>query len=365
MYHQVHNLPADIESHVVCDDTQNLEQFALANIHSLESWSVLSNFRRRRIKGVKRMTQLFWLWQTCSRIRPTIVHSHFGNTGYYNSWIIRRTGIKHVVTFYGLDVNMLPTRYPCWRARYRALFRSAHLILCEGPHMARCIVRLGCPTAKVRVQHLGVEVDKIIFRPRKWNSGTRLRVLIAATFRPKKGIPDALEALGRFRQVMPLEVTIVGAATQDPASLDEKQRILDVIHRHRLEEVVKMLGFQRPEKLMAEAYQHHVFLSPSLTAPDGDTEGGAPVSLIEMAASGMPIISTNHCDIPNVVKHLETGWLADERDVDGLVGGLHWWIGRSTEWQKFLKLGRERMEQLFDVRTQARRLAELYRELVA
>ncbi len=47
--------------------------------------------------------------------------------------------------------------------------------------------------------------------------------------------------------------------------------------------------------------RHHLFLSPSVTAPDGDSEGGAPVSIIEAAATGMPVVSTTHCDIPQAV----------------------------------------------------------------
>jgi len=75
-----------------------------------------------------------------------------------------------------------------------------------------------------------------------------------------------------------------------------------------------MLGFQPHAILFEEAYKNHIFLSPSVTALDGDTEGGAPVTIIEMAATGMPIISTKHCDIPEVIKDGVTGFLANERD---------------------------------------------------
>ncbi len=70
------------------------------------------------------------------------------------------------------------------------------------------------------------------------------------------------------------------------------------------------MGYQPHSTLFAEAYRHHIFLSPSVTASTGDTEGGAPVSLIEMAATGMLIVSTTHCDIPEVIKHGVTGLLA-------------------------------------------------------
>src|SRR5439155_416909 len=163
MYKQVNYLPESVESHVVCEETENLDQYCLPNIHCLGMTGWLGRIRQWPVKGTKRLTQLLWLRQNCQRIRPDIVHSHFGNVGYFNSWVLRSLQVKHVVTFYGLDVNMLPTQNPRWKSRYRSLFRSASLFLCEGPHMARCLIQLGCPEAKVRVQHLGVEVDKIPF----------------------------------------------------------------------------------------------------------------------------------------------------------------------------------------------------------
>jgi len=107
-----------------------------------------------------------------------------------------KSGAKHLVTFYGMDVNMTPKQDPRWLWCYKSLFKSADMFLCEGSHMAQCLINMGCSRNKVNVQHLGVEVEKILFKPRTWRRGEPLRVLIAASFREKKGIPYALEALG-------------------------------------------------------------------------------------------------------------------------------------------------------------------------
>lgn len=55
------------------------------------------------------------------------------------------------------------------------------------------------------------------------------------------------------------------------------------------------------DRLLDEIARHHVFLSPSVTAPDGDSEGGAPVTIIEAAASGMPVVNSTHCATPEAV----------------------------------------------------------------
>ena len=114
---------------------------------------------------------------------------------------------------------------------------------------------------------------------------------------------------------------------------------------------------------MGEAYQHHVFLSPSVTASNGDTEGGAPVTIIEMAASGMVVVSTTHCDIPQVILDGRTGLLAEEREVEGLVTHLHWLYENPQSWSTFTNSGRKHIEERFNLKTQAKLLERKYQRL--
>jgi colanic acid/amylovoran biosynthesis glycosyltransferase len=230
--------------------------------------------------------------------------------------------------------------------------------------MARCISELGCPEEKIKVHHLGVSVDEIPFKPRCWRSGEVLRVLIAATFREKKGIPYALQALGRLSENIQLEITLIGDAHTEQRSQQEKRKILQTVEYLGLQQKIRMLGYQPYQVFLEEAYKHHIFLSPSITATDGDTEGGAPISIIEMMASGMPVISTFHCDIPEIVHHRVSGLLAGEGDVEGLVEHLEWFTGHPNEWGKMLEEGRKHVESEYDARNQGRRLAKIYQELI-
>jgi colanic acid/amylovoran biosynthesis glycosyltransferase len=188
-------------------------------------------------------------------------------------------------------------------------------------------------------------------------------VLIAASFREKKGIPYALEALGILQQETEVQITIIGDAGASAPAQAEKARILAALTAHGLEHCTRMLGFQPYRVLFEEAYQHHVFLSPSVTAANGDTEGGAPVTLIEMAATGMPIVSTRHCDIPEVVEDGVSGLLAEERDVSGLVERLRWLVEHPECWRSLTLAGRKRMEEQFDSTRLGSQLAAHYAEM--
>jgi colanic acid/amylovoran biosynthesis glycosyltransferase len=269
-----------------------------------------------------------------------------------------------VATFYGMDVTFLPQSNPVWLARYQDLFKQVDQILCEGPFMAESIRGLGCPTEKVRVHHLGVDVERIAFVPRHYQPGEELRVLIAGTFKEKKGIPYALEALGRLQKIVPMAVTLIGDATSESRSQLEKEKILAVLDKWNLTGKVRMPGYVDYDTFLHEAYQHHLFLSPSVTSSDGDTEGGAPVTLLDLACSGMMIVSSRHCDIPEVVVDGESGLLAGERDVEELVECLETLIAHPDRWERMLRAGRARMETEFNARVQGQRLAEVYQNLL-
>lgn len=374
LYNQVRFLPDDIDTHIICERTENLDQFAHPRIHSLAdtaSWKYYWQVGLRLL-GVR--SYYPFTIQQVKVCDADLLHTHFGDYSWYNLEVSRRTGVPHVVTFYGNDVTSYPQQDPTWKERYRALFDHVDGILCEGPHMAQSVVDLGCPEEKVHVHHLGVPVNDIRYEPRTYEPGEPLRVLIAAAFREKKGIPYALAALGRLKDEVPLEVTLIGGVAEVPligglsknvsGSATEEKRIRSAIDEWDLGDAVQLRGFQPHDVLMEEAYNHHVFLQPSVTAENGDGEGGAPVTLIEMAASGMPIVSTRHCDIPSVVRHGKNGLLAPERDPDALADHLRSLIENPERWREMAQAGRAHMEEEYNAPVQGKRLAGLYRQIV-
>jgi colanic acid/amylovoran biosynthesis glycosyltransferase len=297
--------------------------------------------------------------------RPAVLNSHFGDLGWNNLALTRRYGLRHVVTFYGYDVNMLPLQAPVWRKRYMTLFAEADLILCEGPHMATCLIDLGCHPDKVQVQRLGADLDRIPFKVRTLGDDGLVKILISGTFREKKGIPYALEAIGLIKDRYPnLRVTIIGGTTGQAREEIEKKKILEVINRYKLEQITRMVGFQPFDVFLEHAYRHHIFLSPSVTAADGDTEGGSPVTITEISATGMPVISTLHCDIPEIVKDGTTGLLVPERNVKALAEALESCLSKEYTWEVYGRNARKHVEENFNVKKLIPELEEKYRKLL-
>lgn len=371
MHSLVQSLPDDrVRSHIYCLEAKNLDQFKVPRIHELTKASPMTHFWNRIVRkiGLKPLG-VNLLGQFVEKHDINIVHSHFGQVGAHDSESLTSSGVKHatkhVVTFYGFDVSRLPLVQPSIMQDYAKMFATVDMVLCEGPFMANEVVtKLGCAKEKVFVQRLGVDLNRFEFRPRSWKPDQVLKILVAGSFREKKGIPFAIRAIGEFAKQTEVQVTIVGDATQSEASQKEKSKIVSAIDEGGLRDRVTMLGFQPHSRLTELAYEHHIFVSPSVHAADGDSEGGAPVTLIEMAAMGMPIVSSFHCDIPEVIVDGETGWLAKQRDVASLVERLETAVASHHSWGEILKAGRSRMESLFDLATQGEKLTELYEGIV-
>ena len=60
------------------------------------------------------------------------------------------------------------------------------------------------------------------------------------------------------------------------------------------------------------------FVQHSIIAANGDAEG-TPVSILEAGAAGVPVISTKHAGIPDLVLDNITGFLVEEHDVEEMI----------------------------------------------
>jgi len=296
--------------------------------------------------------------------KPQLIHAHFGPTAYSFLKLKKMFELPLITTFYGFDLSLLPSQHPEWKIKYKKLFKEGEKFLVEGNHMKKCLIELGCPEEKIIVQHLGIDLDKIKFRPRKLLSeDEEIRILISASFREKKGIPYAVEAFGRIEQNHPelkLNLTIIGDSGNSLGGGEEKKRIFNAIQKYNLKDCVNLLGYQPYTRFLRELYRHHIFIHPSVHASNGDAEGGSPVSITEASASGMPILSTTHCDIPEVVINGKSGYLVPERDVDALQVELENLVSNPVIWAKMGLYGRLHIEKYYDVKKQVERLEEIY-----
>ena len=303
------------EASVICHARAHDDEFPFPRVHVLP-------------KPVSRRTAGWWLaasieratgrspWQrsvesVLARIDPTVVHAHFGPIGCEMVAITRAAGLPLVTSLYGVDAAVLPY-LPRWRAAYARLFREGDLFLAEGPEMRRKIIAAGAPAERTVVHPIALNLSRY---PR-WSPDGASTVLFASRFVEKKGLLDAIAAFGQARARVPAaRLTIVGGGPDEAAAraLAEQRGLADV---------VTFLGMQSHTDVLRRLATAAVLIHPSVTAADGDSEGGAPTILLEAQAIGTPIVTTRHADIPYVVPEGPGVCLCAEHDVDALADGV-------------------------------------------
>jgi colanic acid/amylovoran biosynthesis glycosyltransferase len=364
LYTHVRALPDAVETHVVCQWSQNLDQFPITNLVSAErppkAPSFIRKVRRRLRLWDDESRHLALLDETIRRVQPDVLHSHFGHCGWAASKVAGKYNLRHIVNFYGVDLSYLPQADRRWVDRYREMSRRVDLVLCEGPHMAKCIADVGVDPAKIHLFRLGIDRSRIPFVPRQNRKDRPKRFLIVGSYREKKGIPYALAALGMLARRCPdIEVTVMGDSGGSAREEAEKRKIAATVEEYSLAPRTRFLGYQPNSRVVREFYAHDIFVSPSVTSADGDTEGGAPVTVIEAAASGMPVASTTHCDIPFVLSNENREYLVPERDPAALCEALERLL-RRNDWDPITAANRQLVEAEMDLKQQAEKLASIY-----
>jgi colanic acid/amylovoran biosynthesis glycosyltransferase len=292
------------------------------------------------------------------REKVRLLHAHFGPSGVRALMYKRGTRLPLVTTFYGYDVSAL-ARQDVWRRRYSRLFDQGDLFLVEGPSLRDKLVDLGCPEGKIEIQRIGIPVQEITFRPRLPRpAGANAVAIFSGRFVEKKGLLVALAACAAVRKrTQDFEFRIIGDGPL-------REEVENSIERLGMGSYVKVLGFLGYRDYLREMMAADFFLHPSLTASDGDSEGGAPTTILEAQATGLPIVSTTHADIPNVVLPGKSALLAPEGDVAALADHIGLLVTGQDRWRAMGAAGREFVEEHHDIRRLVESLENRYERLI-
>jgi colanic acid/amylovoran biosynthesis glycosyltransferase len=317
------------------------------------AWSRFYQGLRRQLTGLDPAEKIM------KARKARLIHAHFGWQGYKALGARKRLNIPLVTTFYGYDLSGIVRKRPRWRKRYGRLFRKGDLFLVEGPHMREKLIQLGCPEGKVRIQRIAIPVGDIPFLARKpKGKDEKVIFIFCGRFVEKKGLLQTLQAFRDLRETRGrFEFRIIG----DGILRDE---IEAYIKTHHLTGHVSMLGFLTYRDYLRALEKADIFVHPSITGMDGDSEGGAPTTILEAQAAGLPVISTYHADIPNVVVPDRSALLSEERDVAGLKSSLARMMDHQDAWRDMGREGRAFVERHHSLDGEIPRLEEAYDRLL-
>jgi colanic acid/amylovoran biosynthesis glycosyltransferase len=311
-----------------------------------------------------------WAESIVRRRDARIVHAYFGPIGWRMLELKRRLGLPLVVTLLGDDVGpsispwwwwwiRVGSEKPDWPARLHELITEADLLLVEGPHLRQKLIAMGCPPEKVAVQRIALPLDEIPFPRERSAANGKVQIVFAGRFCEQKGLLYALEAIRELREERSdFELKLIGDDTLTDGRYAARVRAF--IAKHRLQRCVRQVGFLNHADYLRELRFADIFLHPSIIDDEGTSEGGAPTTILEAQALGVPIVSTTHCDIPNVTLPGESALLVAERDSQALAAALRQLLDDPERRERMGRAGRRHMERLHDIKHEAATLDERY-----
>jgi colanic acid/amylovoran biosynthesis glycosyltransferase len=283
------------------------------------------------------------LKKNLEEVKPDIIHAHFGDIGWMAAPVATELNVPLIVTFYGYDASWL-IRQHSWRQRFGELAREAQLAIGISDHICQKLRSIGFPEQKVKKLYLGVDVTNIRYSdPCRRFDGRTVRCLHVGRLVPKKSPTNLVRSFAAARATLgsacDLRLTIAG----DGPLRDELVATIDSLG---LADAVELLGETNHRRSLELYSESHVYTQHCVTAENGDQEGMG-VSFAEASANGLPVISTVHNGIPEVVIDGKSGYLVAEDDIQGMADKMAWTARNPELWTRLGQAGRAHIEEQF------------------
>ncbi len=285
-----------------------------------------------------------------------IIHAHFGQNGLKASVLKDLSFIKGkvVTTFHGNDITTYLKKEG--ERAYDLLFQLGDNFLPISERWKGRLIELGCKD-KIIVHRMGIDCKKFAFSLRKPSTNGQVKIVTIARLVEKKGVEYGIRAFAKLKKTKPsLNYTIVGDGPL-------RESLQELINTLDINDTVKLVGWKQQQEVIKILQNSDILLAPSVTSQNGDQEG-IPVTLMETMAMGLPIISTLHSGIPELIESGKSGFLVPERDVDALAEKLNYLVENPEVWSEMGSAGRKFVEQNYDINKLNDKLAKIYQDLL-
>ncbi|MBF0225208.1 MAG: glycosyltransferase [Desulfobacterales bacterium] len=285
-----------------------------------------------------------------------IIHAHFGLNGLCARNLIDAGIIsgKLVATFHGYDI----TRYVKQKGvnAYNSLFESDTLLLPVSNHWKQKLIQLGAREENIVVHRMGVDINRFNIK-KYFRKNAHINIISIARLVEKKGIAYGIKAIN---ELLKLNSNLLYHIVGDGPLMGS---LVNIVKSFGIEKFVKFHGWKSQDEIVEMLSIVDIMIAPSITAKDGDQEG-IPLALMEAMACAIPVVSTQHSGISELIDDGVSGFLVKERDFQCIAEKLSLLINDQEKAKKMGREARKKIEYDHDIDKQNSRIISIYKEFI-
>lgn len=277
-----------------------------------------------------------------------VVLAEFGPTGVACMKVCKSLEIPLITHFHGHDITAGLTEN---KDAYKELIKYTSFVVGVSKEMVQTLIELGAPKEKVIYTPCGPN-------PKFYNNipnFTSKCFISIGRFVDKKAPYYTILA---FKEVIKEHPDAILYMIGDGPLLPTCKNL---IRYFNLQNNVKLLGIKSPDEIQKLYNESIGFIQHSITAENGDKEG-TPVVVMEAGAASLPVISTYHAGIADVIIDKKTGLLCNEHDVKTMANNILWILSNKSEAKEMGKAAKKRIQQEFSLQKHLAILSDTVRK---
>ncbi|BCL73142.1 glycosyl transferase family 1 [Vibrio nigripulchritudo] len=292
------------------------------------------------------------------KLKPELIHAHFGPNGMTALSLAEKLGAPLVVTFHGHDVIESPTMEKHGRLHIRYMDRRSRLaenvaqFIAVSKWVKDRMVKLGFPESKIIQHYIGIDTD--FFSPDESTHREKI-ILCVGRMTAYKGQRLLVKAMSKVQKLAPDYKLVLVGDGQEKVQLEELAQSKGIR--------VEFTGRQTPEQVKQWMQKASVYVQPSIRMPDGEEEALA-LAIVEAQAVGTPAVVFNTGGMPEAIIDGETGTVVSQENSDELADAILNLSYDHERWDRYSKNAIEFVRQTHNLDKQCVALESIYQNVL-
>lgn len=285
-----------------------------------------------------------------------VIHCHFAPSGLFIARL-KRDGFlnneKLVTSFHGTDIN--PGKVEEYKTKYQVLFNEMDLFTYNSEYTLQIIKQVQATSQKLRLLPVGLDTAQFSKTRNQLMQGP-VQIVYCGRLVPFKGPDLAVEIVRKLvDRKNDLHFTIIGTG-------DLWEVVKDLIDNYQLHQYVTLKGAVSQEEIIQIMDGSDIFLLPGIHDNITGRAENQGLVIQEAQAMQLPVVVSNAGGMKYGLIDGETGFVVNEKDLDGFVEKLEILIRDKELRERMGEKGREYIVEKFDSKVLCEQLISYYSE---